>query len=440
MHSSLTLLLVQIAVILAASRLMGKLFRRIHQPQVIGEMVAGIMLGPSLLGWLAPNLSARLFPPASLEYLNILSQIGLILFMFLVGLELDPLLLRGRRRAAIVISNASIIAPFLLGAGLAIYLYPRLSGPPVSLIGFTLFLGAAMSVTAFPVLARILSERNMLRSKVGVLAIACAAVNDVTAWCILAVVIAIVRAGQTSFPVWLTIAGSTLFVLIMVVAVRPALRYVETRHRRIGRLTQSLTAKILLLVLVAAWTTEWLGIHALFGAFVAGAVMPKDHAFVRELTEKLEHLTVAFLLPLFFALAGLRASIGLLSGLQMWFYCALILFVAVLGKFGGSTLAARWSGLSWREAGALGILMNTRGLVELVILNIGFDLGIISPAVYTMMLLMALISTFMASPLLEQIYPTRLIQREFAWATVESRAATGAQTLEELPKSDLKNA
>jgi Kef-type K+ transport system membrane component KefB len=220
----------------------------------------------------------------------------------------------------------------------------------------------------------------------------------------------------------------------MVVVVRPALQYLETRYRRIGRLTQSLTTKILLLVLAAALTTEWLGIHALFGAFVAGAVMPKDHAFVRELTEKLEHLTVGFLLPLFFALAGLRASIGLLNGLPMWFYFSLILLVAVLGKFGGSTLAARWSGLSWREASVLGILMNTRGLVELVILSIGFDLGIISPTLYTMMVLMALITTFMTSPLLEQIYPTRLIRQEFAWATAEGRAATGVQPVEEIPK------
>jgi Kef-type K+ transport system membrane component KefB len=412
---------------------MGKLFRRIHQPQVIGEMVAGIMLGPSLLGWLAPGLFAQLFPPESLEYLNVLSQIGLILFMFLVGLELDPLLLRGHRHTAIIISQTSIIAPFTLGAILAFYLYPRLSGPPVPFIGFALFIGAAMSITAFPVLARILTERNLLRSKVGALTIACAAVDDVSAWCILAVVIAIVRAEQATFPIWLTIAGSALFVLIMVVAVRPALRYVETRHRQIGRLTQSMTTKILLLVLAAAWTTEWLGIHALFGAFVAGVVMPKGHAFVRELTEKLEHLTVAFLLPLFFALAGLRASIGLLNGLPMWFYFALILLVAVLGKFGGSTLAARWSGQSWREASALGILMNTRGLVELVILSIGFDLGIISPTLYTMMVLMALFTTFMTSPLLERIYPTRLIQREFAWARVDA-AASSVQPVEELPK------
>jgi len=433
MNTLLTLLL-QIVVILVVSRLVGLLFRKIHQPQVIGEMVAGILLGPSLFGWLAPGLSARLFPVDSLDYLNVLSQIGLILFMFLVGLELDPQLLHGRRRAAIVISNASVIAPFLLGAVLALYLYPRLSGPPVSFIGFTLFLGAAMSITAFPVLARILSERNLLRSKVGALTIACAAVDDVTAWCILAIVIAVVRAGQTTFPVWATIVGSGLFVLIMVVGIRRALHIFETRYHKIGRLTQDMTTLILMLTLAAAWITEWLGIHALFGAFVLGAVMPKDRAFVHELTEKLEALTVSFLLPLFFALAGLRVSIGLLNGLEMWFYCVLILIVAVVGKFGGSTLAARVSGLSWREAGALGVLMNTRGLVELVILSIGFDLGIISPTLYTMMVLMALITTFMTSPLLEKIYPTRLIRQEFAVAVGHRHPATVPQSLEEQSK------
>lgn len=417
MNTLLTLLL-QITVILIAARLVGLLFRKIHQPQVIGEMVAGILLGPSLLGWLAPELSARLFPTESLDYLNILSQIGLILFMFLVGLELDPLLLRGRRRAAILISNASIIAPFLLGAVLALYLYPRLSGPPVSFIGFTLFLGAAMSITAFPVLARILTERHMLRSKVGALTIACAAVDDVTAWCILAVVIAVIRAGEVAFPLWLTIAGSGLFALLMVTVVRRGLQYLEARYRQRGRLSSDMMTLILLLVLMAAGITEWLGIHALFGAFVLGAIMPKNQQFVGELTGKLEDLIVSFLLPLFFALAGLRVSIGLLSGLEMWFYCGLILLVAVTGKFGGSTIAARVSGLSWREAGALGVLMNTRGLVELVILSIGFDLGIISQTLYTMMVLMALTTTFMTSPLLEWIYPIRLLKQEPARANI----------------------
>lgn len=411
MHSLLTLLL-QIAVILVMARVAGLLFRKLHQPQVVGEMIAGIILGPSLLGWLAPMLSSQLFVPSSLDYLTLFSQIGLILFMFLVGLELDPSLLRGHRHAAVIISHTSIIVPFLLGAVLALYLYPRLSGPPVPFLGFTLFMGAAMSITAFPVLARILTERDMLRSKVGALTIACAAVDDVTAWCILAVVIAIVRAGQSTFPVWLTIGGSALFVVAMIVAVRPALRQLGLRHQRTGRLTEDMTALVLLLVLAAAWTTEWLGIHALFGAFVMGAVMPKNHEFVHEITEKLQHLTVTFLLPIFFALAGLRTSIGSLNGLPAWFYFTLILFVAVLGKFGGSAVAARLTGLSWREASTVGTLMNTRGLVELVILNIGYDLGIISSTLYTMMVLMALITTFMTSPVLERLYPQRLRQQE----------------------------
>ena len=207
MHSLLTLLL-QIAVILVVARVVGLLFRKINQPQVVGEMVAGIILGPSLLGWVAPGISAQLFVPGSLEYLNVISQVGLILFMFLVGLELDPRLLNGNRKAAVAISQSSIIVPFVLGGLLAMYLYPRLSGPPVSLTAFTLFMCAAMSITAFPVLARILLERDMLRTKIGALAISCAAVDDVTAWCILAVVIAIVRSGQNTFPVWVTIGGT----------------------------------------------------------------------------------------------------------------------------------------------------------------------------------------------------------------------------------------
>jgi Kef-type K+ transport system membrane component KefB len=285
----------------------------------------------------------------------------------------------------------------------------------VPFIGFALFMGAAMSITAFPVLARILVERDMLNTKVGALAIACAAVDDVSAWCILAVVIAIVRAGQATFPIWITIGGSLLFVAAMVIAVRPVLRQLSTRRQRAGRLSEDMTALILLLVLAAAWTTEWLGIHALFGAFVLGAVMPKDHDFVHEITEKLQHITVTFLLPIFFALAGLRASIGSLNGLAAWFYFGLILFVAVLGKFGGSAVAAHWTGLSWREASTVGSLMNTRGLVELVILNIGFDLGVISPTLYTMMVLMALLTTFMTSPILERLYPKRLRQQEVVY-------------------------
>lgn len=423
MHFLLTLI-VQIAVILAAARLVGWVFRRIHQPQVVGEMVAGILLGPSLLGWLAPGVSAALFPAESLGYLNALSQIGLVLFMFLIGLELDPKLLRGHGHAALVTSHVSIVAPFFLGAALALYLYPRLSDASVSFTGFALFMGAAMSITAFPVLARILTERNLLRTKVGALTIACAAIDDVTAWCILALVIAVVRADEVHLPFWITIVGSVLYVGIMLLAVRGGLKRLEAFYRSRGRLTQDMTAVILLLVLASAFTTEWLGIHALFGAFAMGAVMPKNHDFVHELSQKLEHVTVVFLLPLFFAFTGLRTSIGLVQGAEMWLYGGIVLLVAVAGKFGGSTISARVTGLSWREAGALGVLMNTRGLMELVILTIGLELGVISPALFAMMVVMALVTTFMTTPLLEWIYPVRLIRDDALGATVTSESYT----------------
>jgi Kef-type K+ transport system membrane component KefB/nucleotide-binding universal stress UspA family protein len=410
-HSFLLQLLLQVAVILVVARLVGALFRLLHQPQVVGEMVAGILLGPSLLGWLAPGVSAALFPPESLGYLDTLSQIGLVLFMFLVGLEFDPRLLRGRGRTAVITSHVSIVAPFMLGAALALYLYPRLAEGHVQFGSFALFMGAAMSITAFPVLARILTERNLLATNLGAVTIACAAIDDVTAWTILAVVIAIVRADAATTPLWITLAGSAAFAGAMVFGMRRLLRRLEPLYHTRGRLTQDLLAGTLLLLLASAWTTEWLGIHALFGAFLFGAVMPKDVGLVHDITERLEDVTVVFLLPLFFAFTGLRTSIGLVTGVEMWLFAALILVVAVAGKFGGSTLAARITGMPWRESAALGVLMNTRGLMELVILTIGLDLGVISPTLFTMMVFMALITTFMTTPLLELIYPARLIRR-----------------------------
>lgn len=411
MHG-LLLFFLQIAVIIVTARALGALFRRLHQPQVMGEMVAGILLGPSLLGWLAPELWAGLFPPASLGALGALSQTGLLLFMFLVGLELNPRLLRGLGHTALVTSHASIVAPFFLGSVLALYLYPRYSDSSVSFTEFALFMGAAMSVTAFPVLARILTERNLLRSKVGAVTIACAAVDDVTAWCILAGVVALVRAASAEGALAFTFVGSALYVGIMLRGVRPLVGRLERYYHARGRLTQDMVAIALLLVLASAWVTEWLGIHALFGAFLMGAVMPKDHGFVHELSQRLEDVTVVLLLPLFFAFTGLRTQLGLLDGAGPWLDCGLVILVAVAGKLGGSSVAARLSGLGWREAGALGVLMNTRGLMELVILSIGLDLGVISPMVFVMMVLMALVTTFMTTPLLEWIYPAALIRQQ----------------------------
>jgi Kef-type K+ transport system membrane component KefB len=412
---NLLLLIAQVAAVVIAARLVGRLFRLIRQPQVMGEMVAGILLGPSFLGWVAPGVSAALFPPDSLGFLASLSQIGLLVFMFLVGLELNPRLLRGKSHTAVVTSHVSIVAPFFLGALLALYLYPRLSDRSVDFTGFALFMGAAMSVTAFPVLARILTERDLMRTRVGTVTIACAAVDDVTAWCILAGVVVLVRSSAEGLPLWVTLAGSAAFILGMIFIARRLFRGFETSfHRRGGVVTQDALALILLVALASAWATEWLGIHALFGAFLAGAVMPKDEGFVPALAMRLEDFTVVLLLPLFFAFTGLRTRIGLVEGAEMWAFCALIVVVAVAGKFGGSALAARATGMGWREAGALGVLMNTRGLMELVILNIGLDIGVISPALFAMMVMMALATTFMTSPLLEVIYPARLIRAEEA--------------------------
>lgn len=409
MHALLTLLL-QIGVVLAVSRGVGMLFRKIRQPQVVGEMTAGILLGPSFLGWVAPDVFHAIFPPQSLGGLGTLSQAGLVLFMFLVGLEFDPKLLRGRGHAALLTSHVSIALPFFLGSLLGLYLYPRLSDASVDFDGFALFMGAAMSVTAFPVLARILQERNLMGTKVGAITIACAAVDDVSAWGILAVVVAIVRASAAETPLWLTLAGSLAYVLAMVFVVRPLLGLLEKRYHHRGRITQDFVAGVILLVLASAYTTEWLGIHALFGAFCLGAVMPKDRGFVHELADKLEHVTVVFLLPLFFASAGLRTRIGLVSGPEMWTFFGLIMLVAVAGKFGGSTIASRLTGLGWREASALGILMNTRGLMELVILTIGLELGVIAPALFAMMVMMALATTFMTTPVLQWLYPLRRLR------------------------------
>jgi Kef-type K+ transport system membrane component KefB/nucleotide-binding universal stress UspA family protein len=401
------------------------LFQRMHQPQVVGEMLAGIMLGPSLFGWASraavaagwthTNWAAAFFPATSIPYLGILSQVGVIFFLFLVGLELDPKLLRNRGHAAVVISHVSIVAPFLLGAILTLYLYPRLfnDAPNMGFTPVALFMGAAMSITAFPVLARILTERNLHKTNVGAVSITCAAVDDVTAWCMLAFVVGVARAEGFG-PAMRTAAFSAAYVLFMFFVLKPFLARLQKVYDRQGRLSQNVFALIVLLTLLSAWTTEQIGIHALFGAFLMGAIMPKGTGFVRTVSERLEDYTVVFLLPIFFAYTGLRTQIGLLSSGELWGYTLLIILVACLGKFGGSTLAGRACGLSWRESSTVGILMNTRGLMELVILNIGRELGVITAAVFAMMVLMALVTTGLTTPVLQLVYPRRLYDPDFA--------------------------
>jgi Kef-type K+ transport system membrane component KefB len=405
-------LILQIGVVIAVSRLVAVLFQKIQQPKVMGEMFAGIMLGPSLLGWIAPHLYGSIFPLASLGFLNALSQVGVVIYMFLVGLALNPKSLRKHGHTAVLTSHVSIIAPFVLGAALAIYLYPRLSDDGVSFTGFALFMGAAMSITAFPVLARILSDRNMVGTKLGSLAIACAAVDDVTGWCILAYIVVVVRTHGAGTPLWVTLGGLGLFLVIMFGGVKRLLLGFETTFKRQGDLGEGLLSLIVVFVFASAVVTEHLGLHLLFGSFLAGVIMPKDKKFVRYILDKLETPTVVILLPLYFAFTGLRTSVRVIQGSQMWLFCGIIIFVAIAGKLGGSMIAARASGANWREAAGLGTLMNARGLMELVILNVGLDIGVISPSLYSMMVVMALVTTFMTTPLLELVYPLRMIRNE----------------------------
>jgi len=413
---NLVLLLAQIVVVLLAARLVGRLMRRLGQPQVVGEMVAGILLGPSLFGALAPGAWATLFPPASLGFLNTLSQLGLILFMFLVGLELDTRSLQSRGKAALVISWSSIAAPFGLATLLAPFLYTSLAPAGVGFTGFALFLGAAMSVTAFPVLARILEERHLMRTPLGAIAIACAAVDDVSAWLILAVVVSIVRAGESASYL-VTFGGTLAYVAFMLTAGAAFLSRFGRKVSETGTIAQGQLAAVIVAVFVSAGITELLGIHALFGAFLAGAVMPRDDKFRHALASRFEDLLVAFLLPLFFAFTGLRTQLGLVAAdaSQLW-ALALIMLVAVGGKFGGTAVAARLTGMSWRSGAVLGALMNTRGLMELVILNIGLDIGVISPALFAMMVFMAITTTLMTTPVV-----TRLVR-----GVAEAQAPTPA--------------
>lgn len=404
----LPLLLAQIAIIIAVARVFGILLKRVGQPQVIGEMVAGLALGPSLLGAVWPEGYAWLFPVGTVRYLNALSQLGIVLFMFLVGLELDLKSLRARGRHILVISHAGMALPMLGGGLMALLLYRDYATNHTSFVEFTLFFGCAMSVTAFPVLARILAERGLSATPLGTTAMACAAVADITAWALLALSVSIERGtGAASDILWRMIIGAVLFLGVMFFGVRRLMEFLWRKNGATqGTLSHNEFSLILLVVLLSALATELLNAHAIFGAFVAGVVMPRDGKLRAALESRLEDILVVLLLPLFFAFTGLRTNVGLISTGSEWGFAALIFGVAVLGKLGGSTLAARASGIPWREANALGVLMNSRGLMELVILTIGLQDGIITPALFTMMVLMAVVTTMMTSPILARLVPS----------------------------------
>ncbi len=393
--------LLALVVIIILARMLGALFKRFNQPPVIGEVVAGIVLGPSVLGRLFPDAQAFLLPPSIAPFLGILSQVGVILYMFLVGLELNPALLRKKTHTAVAVSHASIVFPFLLGAGLALWLYPRYSTQDVPFFVFCLFSGVSMSVTAFPVLARILTDRGIQKTRLGSIALACAAVDDVTAWCLLAFVVSVVhaRVGGAFLTMGLTVA----YIAAMLVLVRPALKRVVAWYERTGQPSRNVTAGVLLALLVSSLITELIGIHALFGAFLLGAAIDPDSKLTRDLTGKLEDIVLLLFLPAFFAFTGMRTQIGLVQGWASWLAVVVIIAVASLGKFGGSFVAARLTGMKPRDAAVIGILMNTRGLMELIVLNIGLDLRVLSPTLFAMLVLMALVTTLFTTPVLNRL-------------------------------------
>lgn len=398
-HSDVLLhVLLALVIVIAAARLLGSVFRAIGQPAVIGEVIAGIMLGPSLLGRISPTAQAFVLPPEIAPHLGIVAQLGVLLFMFLIGLELDTTLLRKRSHATLTISHTSIVVPFLMGATLALWLYPSFSPAGVSFTNFSLFLGLSLSITAFPVLARILTDRGMQRSQLGVVSLACAAIDDASAWCLLAIVVGIVRSAAANSLV--TIGLTAAYVLFMMLVVRPVAAKLVRRAELVDRAGAGTTALVFVALLVSALVTEAIGIHALFGAFLLGAVIPHDSALSKDIRHRLEEFVIVVLLPAFFALTGMRTQISLLSSPTDWLFTGLILLVACAGKFGGAMLSARFTGFGWRESAMLGALMNTRGLMELIVLNIGLDLGVISPRLFAMLVIMAVVTTLMTSPLL----------------------------------------
>jgi Kef-type K+ transport system membrane component KefB len=395
----MTLLLIQMSVILAVTVICGWLARKLGQSRVIGEIIGGILLGPSVLGRISPHASSALFPEASLHSLETLSTVGLILFLFLVGMELDYEQLSRERKTAVIASGASIFIPFAMGALLAHSLRIRFAPHGIGSIPFVIFLGIAMSITAFPVLARILEERGLQNTPLGVTAILCAAVNDLIGWLLLALALALIGANGGSASLPIRLAGLGGYLLLMLGVVRPlAARAVHMRKKPM--LSLELLGAVIAGTLASAAATEWIGVHPLFGAFLAGVCFPRVPHWQHALRARLDMITSVLLLPLFFALTGLRTRLDLLNDVNMWWWAGIVLISAVLGKMGGAALAARWTGQSWRNAAALGALLNTRGLVELIVLNIAYNVGAFSPTLFTMMVVMALLTTMSTTPIL----------------------------------------
>jgi Kef-type K+ transport system membrane component KefB len=396
----LSLLLLQIIIILFTSRIFGIIFRKLGQQTVIGEIIAGVFLGPSIFGWLFPEQFAFIFPHVSFLSLQFLSQIGLAFFMFVVGMELDLSKIKSKTHDAVIISHVSILFPFFLGTCISLFIYEGLAPQNVSFLAFALFMGISMSITAFPVLARIIKERGLTKTPLGVLAITCAAADDVTAWCLLAAAIAIVKAGSITSSLF-TIGLAIAFIVFMIYAIKPWLQKMSDKRVKTEKIDKTVIGISFFLLLLSSYFTEIIGIHALFGAFIAGVVMPNNIRFKEILADKVEDVSTILLLPIFFAFTGLRTQIGLLNEGHLWVFCIIIISVAVIGKLLGSSITAKIIGRTWKDSLSLGALMNTRGLMELIVLNIGYDLGIFGPEIFSIMIIMALFTTFMTGPLLD---------------------------------------
>ncbi len=397
------LFFLQVACILGACRVVGWLARLIHQPQVVGEMIAGVLLGPSVFGLLAPEWQVRLFPEQSKPILFAVCQIGLALYMFLVGVEFRSELLRERARSAVSVSVAGMLVPFVLGALLGVWLLrePGMFGPKVHRLEAGLFVGAAMAITAFPMLARIIYERGLSGTGLGTLALAAGAIDDAAAWCVLAVVLASLDHSWSIAAK--AIGGGALYAVILWTVGRPLLRPLAASAERAGRLSEATLVLILGLVMLGAWYTDAIGIYAVFGAFMMGVVIPRGFLAER-LQQAIEPLTVALLLPLFFTYSGLNTRLDLVDTPALWWTASLVLAAACLGKGGACYAAARSHGEDHRTALAVGALMNARGLMELIILNIGLQRGVISPTLFSLMVIMAIATTLMAAPLFEWVY------------------------------------
>jgi len=398
--SPTTLLLLQLIVVLGAARVCGWIASRLGQPGVVGEMAAGVLLGPIVLGTAAPGLSATLFSPQSLQGLSALSMLGLVLFMFVIGLELRwPQGVRARIQGACVVGVASVLLPLLLGLAISPLLYPGLAPAGIGFWPFSLFLAAALSITAFPVMARILKDRGLTGTAFGQLSLAAAAVVDAIAWILLAFVVALVGGGDGAIGAATTSLGVVALLAFVFLVLKPAFGWLLRTHAPDGEPSATVLAALVMGLLACSLLTEWMHLHAVFGAFLFGAGMPRDDRLLRSLVQRVEPIAMVVLMPLFFALAGLSTTAGAFSPAGLGALAAVVAAAAV-GKLAGAGLGARASGFGWRDSLATGALMNARGLMELIVMKIGLDAGLIGREMFTLLLLMALATTAMTTPMI----------------------------------------